>query len=328
LQAAAAARGTRRHPAATVYGLQRGKLLQKITDGIDHPTALAFDASGELYVANKEPRGGSTYSGSVSVYAAGASKPARILAQTANPDALAFDDRGYAYVANKWYHAPSYYCSLGSVGVYAPGQTIPLREIGGNGYVVEPRALAFDAAGNLYVANNIIAYGSCGAGNTVTIFAPNVPAPSVTISDGIDYPCALALAPGVLYVANAPPKGVKHLPYGSVTEYDLSTNALLRTITDGIRTPDALALDGKGNLYVGNLNGRNVSVYTPGSTSPSRVITQGATSPKALLFGARGNLYVANLYQNTISAYDPGKNSPRLTIHVPIADPVSIALSP
>ena len=314
--------------AITVYGLQHGKLLQTISQGVDHPTALAFDASGELYATNEEPADGTNYLGSVSVYAVGRVKPLRVLKQTAYPDAVAFDPSGNVYVANRWYYGRSFYCTIGSVGVYAPGKSVPTRIIGGYGVVVDPKALAFDAAGNLYVANRTISYGSCRDGDTITIFPPGGSSPSATISDGIVYPSALALAPGVLYVANAPHHQNKNLPHGSVTVYDLSTDTLVRTITDGIRTPDALALDSAGNLYVANLNGHNVTVYPPGGSSPSRVISKGATSPKALVFGAQGDLYVANVYQNTVSAYAPGASTPRLTINVPYSDPVSIALSP
>ena len=264
----------------------------------------------------------------MSVYAIGGVKPLRVLKQTAYPDALAFDQSGNVYVANRSFYGRSFYCTIGSIGVYAPGRTVPTRIIGGYGVVVDPKALAFDAAGNLYVANRTISYGSCRAGDTITIFRPGGSSPMATISDGVVYPSALAVAPGVLYVANAPHHQSKNLPHGSVTVYDLHSYALLRTITDGILTPNALALDSADNLYVANLNGHNVTVYPPGASSPSRVISQGATSPKALLFGAQGDLYVANVYQNTVTAYAPGTNSPRLTIDVPVPDPVSIAISP
>ena len=99
------------------------------------------------------------------------------------------------------------------------------------------------------------------------------------------YPRALLVFGRQLYVANAPPKNSKHLPSGSITVYPLGSFYPYHTITAGIHTPDALAVDSAGNLYVANLNGHDVSVYAPGGSVPIRTITDGASSPRALAIG-------------------------------------------
>lgn len=313
----------------SVFGLEHGKLLQKISDGVDHPTAVALSPAGNLFVANQEPGRTSSgqYSGSVTVYAPGRGVPQRILQQTEYPDALAFDSSGNVYVANKWGPGIGGSCQIGTVAVYAPGQIYPTRILGDVYNAINlPFALVTDAAGNLYVANDPSAVGSSACGDSITVFGPGQSAPFATITDGVFYPRALALAPGVLYVANGPPHGVVHLPYGSVTVYALGSGTLLRTITKGINSPYSLAIDTSGNLYVANVNGHNVSMYAPGGLVPTRTITKGATSPRALAFSAGGDLYVANVYENTVSIYDPGSDIPRLTIDVPYKDPASIVI--
>lgn len=314
----------------TVYGLKRGKLLQTITRAIDAPVALTF-SSGYLFVANSQPFDRSNqYSGSVSAYLPANNTPAFLLRETADPDALAFDSSGNVYVANRYGVTGNNSCGYGTIGVYGSGQQYPMRVIGAAyDSVVLPAALALDDAENLYVANDGYVDISCRLASSITVFAPGTTAPLATITKGIRYPRAIAIAPGVLYVANYPPHlNSRKLPHGDVTVYDLRTNRLLRTITDGINAPMSLALDTAGNLYVANSVGRDVSVYAPGVASPVRVITKGATSPRGLLFGAKGDLYVANVKDDTVSAYYPGESTPRMTIHVPYPNPVALALSP
>src|SRR5262249_33499736 len=102
--------------------------------GLSAPSALAFDAHGNLYVANSSP-------GTVSVFAPGSTTPTATLTGLAGPQALAIDAAGNLYVAN----------STGTtVSKFAPGGTTPSANLGGP---AGPRALAFDANGNLFVAN-------------------------------------------------------------------------------------------------------------------------------------------------------------------------------
>jgi DNA-binding beta-propeller fold protein YncE len=76
-----------------------------ITDGIDHPEALAVDSKGTLYVANEPVTCHGTDPchpyGWVSVYAAGSSTPLRRITKGINgPQSLATDSSGNLYVLN------------------------------------------------------------------------------------------------------------------------------------------------------------------------------------------------------------------------------------
>src|SRR5579862_3555261 len=187
---------------------------------------------------------------------------------------------------------------------------------------LNPRALAFDASGNLYVANNP---HSDGEGNTVTVYAPGSTTAMQTISQGLFDPTAIAVdASGNLYVAN---RGA-----WTVTVYAPGSTSVLRTISysDGISYPVALAFDGAGNLYVANQyeepdGSVSVTVYAPGGTSPLRKISQGMDRPQALAFDNSGNLYVANLAGNTITVYAPGSTSVLRTISQGVYHPAGLA---
>ncbi len=76
----------------------------------------------------------------------------------------------------------------------------------------------------------------------------------------------------------------------------------VRTVTDGIHGPDALAVDSQGTIYIGNIvngGGGFVKVYPPGATSPATTIE--ATGTQALAIDSNDNLYVTT--QNHINVY-------------------------
>jgi hypothetical protein len=75
-------------------------------------------------------------------------------------------------------------------------------------------------------------------------------------------------------------------------------SAVLRTITDGIASPESLATDVFGTLYVANTDRYPskgwVSVYAAGSSSAEYRVVKGINDPVALAVDGAGDLYVAN----------------------------------
>ncbi|MBV8434762.1 MAG: hypothetical protein JO029_10840 [Candidatus Eremiobacteraeota bacterium] len=149
--------------------------------------------------------------------------------------------------------------------------------------MVYPRAIAFDPAGNLYVAN----------GYNITVYAPG--SDSVLRSVPTPYAPAVALAfdgAGNLYVAGSFGSIPSHC--FPVVVYASGTASVLQTITQGLCQPMSLALDNAGNLYIGNevpggpassSSTSNVLVYAPGSTSVLRTISEGIDNTLQLEFG-------------------------------------------
>jgi len=96
-----------------------------------------------------------------------------------------------------------------------------------------------------------------------------------------------------------------------VTAYDLGIVGapLVRTITQGIKTPGGLAVDSSGKLYVANENG-DVTVYPPGSNAPSLTIG-GINRPQDVAIDAAGNVWVCNRGgQPGIYEFPPGQTTP------------------
>ena len=228
------------------------------SSGLNVPEALAFDSSGNLYVANNG-------AGTVSEYAAGGTTLTATYYGLSAPDALAFDSSGNLYVANG---------GAGTVSEYAAGGTALTATYYG---LSSPDALAFDSSGNLYVANYVV-------NATVSEFAAGSTTLVATYS-GLSGPAALAFdSSGNLYVANK--------FAGTVSEFAAGGTTLKATYSD-FTGPDALAFDSSGNLYVADDFANTVSEFAAGGTTLMATYS-GFSYPVALAFDSSGNLYVAN----------------------------------
>ena len=223
----------------TVSKFVPGSTTASVTlKGLDSPLGLAFDSSGDLFVANF---GGST----VSEFAPGATVPTATLTGLNAPIALAFDANGNLYVAN---------LNGNTVSKFAPGSTIPTATLTG---LSEPAALEFGPNGNLYVVNR--------TGNTVSEFTPGSLTPQVTLT-GLDSPRRLAFdASGDLFVVNNDNNTVSEFAPGGLTAH--------RHSYTGLDVPHGIAFDSFGNLYVVNQGNNTVSRFGASATAQVFVTT-------------------------------------------------------
>ena len=212
----------------TIYASGGKKPLQTISQDINDPGALAFDSSGNLYVAN-------LFDNTVTAYASGGSSPMLTISKdVVRPDALAFDSSRNLYVADYLNESGKGKSEFGhKVTVYAPGSTKVLRTITKG--VLGPDALAFDGLGNLYVANADVREGA----GTVTVYGRDSTKLLRTITKGMRSPTALAFdAAGNLYVAN---EGSDSGVY-AVEVYAAGSAKILRTISIGVDGAEAWCL--------------------------------------------------------------------------------------
>lgn len=167
----------------TVYAQGATRPFRTITQGVAGPSDMILGSDGKLYVANEGVYGRVSYQSSVTIYASGAISPASTITDGVTiPTALALDGKNNLYVANR---------GNNTVSVYAPGQTSPTYTIALTGKGEGPNALTFDRAGNLYVVN----YSGGYFNGSLCVYPPGATTPSITVTEGILRPGAVAIAP-------------------------------------------------------------------------------------------------------------------------------------
>ena len=232
----------------SVYADRGAKLLRKKT--ASQPFALlTTDSLGNLYTQC----GAST----VCEYTAGSTK---ILRRLPYPSTALATGRSNDLAIDQ---------SFGAVYVFGPKGKRPVRTIPGGAY--NSPSLAFDQAGNLYVANDASA-------DFIAVYAPGATRPTRTISNGLVAPRAIALdRQGYLYVLNGNDVVEVYAPGGDMP---------ITTIQD-LDRPVALALDTSGKLYVAN-NGDgfadlgSIAIFKRGAAKYETAITDGIANPTAL----------------------------------------------
>jgi hypothetical protein len=157
---------------------------------------------------------------------------------------------------------------------------------------------AFDAAQNLYISNagtgNAAACAGTsnpggGCGSNIYVYAPPYTGAPIITPNVINFPYSslstayrkIAVNATRLYAAS-----VSNTP-GRVDVYNLPITAASTpafSLQSGVNTPEGLALDPSGNLYIGNLSDATVTVYTAPITASSvpSLIFKVSTGPFAI----------------------------------------------
>lgn len=251
------------------------------TARFDLPYQIAADAAGTIYVAdfnnNRIRRISSngtvtTLAGSSQGYADGTG----IGVQFNHPEGIALDASGNVYVADTFNHVIRRITSAGVATTLAgsPGVSGSADGTGSAARFNNPRGIAVDANGNIFVADSLNAtIRKITLGGLVSTIAGSAgqtgPANGVGSAARFSFPSGLALdATGNVYVA------------------DELNHAIRRVATDGTVTTFAGA------------NG------SPGYSDDVALFGR-FNQPRAIAFDSAGNLYVADMANNTVRRVTP-----------------------
>jgi sugar lactone lactonase YvrE len=254
-----------------------GAAINTYSTGATRPWGMAFDAAGNLYVADYT-------NGIVYKYNVATGVAASFITGLTKPTGIVFDASGNVYVSQFNGNVYSFASSGGS-------QTLLVT--GGAGTATNPKSaygLAIDASANLYIAD---------------------------YSGGNIYKYTAATATTAIIVANgttdlSEPAGVAVDAAGNIYAVDNTSNVLAKysaagayisTVATGFGNPFGLYIDNSGNFYVGDPGAGDVSVYNSSGTLLTTVT--GFGGPRGIAVDSKGDLFVSDFANEAITEYPP-----------------------
>jgi sugar lactone lactonase YvrE len=147
--------------------------------------------------------------------------------------------------------------------------------------------MAFDAAGNLFVSDQVE--------NTVRKVSPDGTDLGVFAS-GLGSPWGLAFdASGLLYVAGR--------AGNVITRHAADGTSLGVFASTGLDQPIGIAFDAHGNLFVANFGSSTIRKFSSAGSDLGIFASSNVSHPTEITFDDAGNLYVANWGAQTVSRY-------------------------
>lgn len=290
-----------------------------ISQAFDNPVALASDAAGNLYIADagvsevvKLPFGGGL--------------PGYV-ATISNPSGIGVDASGNVFVSGH---------GTNSVYMITPGNSTPILVSSSFAY---PTGVAADNYGNVYAAdntgndllkitpaggyfiNNILPAGLLFNTTTGTLSGRptvNTTAANFTITAYNTYGSNSAV---VNITVNLPPAPTlsytspqTYLLNQAVTTSPTATNVTTAaygrgttTLGSGFSSPQAVAVDPAGNIYVADYGNSAIKKMPVGGGSPTQLTLVAA--PEGVAVDAAGNVYYSSFTNNTVTKIPFGGGS-------------------
>jgi YVTN family beta-propeller protein len=257
-------------------------LPQIIQAQLNHPGGLAFDSSGNLWVAN------SGDNQVLKLNPANGSVLATINLGLNNPQRIAFDRYGTLFVANN---------SSSNVTIYRNLQLIATVASSG---IQNPLGIAAGDYDEFYVANN--------SGNSISVFNIDGELLETLTADQSGFlftaPGALAIRGSNLYAGFGPGFGENAVISYNAAEFLTKNPAERRVYTDFVNTgPTGIAFDSSGNVYVSDFYS-NTAVKFNSVGLLSLVISKGIAQPEGIAVDKSGNIFVSNATLNDITVYN------------------------
>jgi sugar lactone lactonase YvrE len=320
---------------------------------LNQPTALARDSSGDTYIAESNahrvrkitPTGMvQTVAGTGVFGYSGDSGPA-MAAKLNYPQGVAVDSSGNLYIADAWNNRVRKVAASGGIITTFAGNGQGGYS-GDNGAATSaqlwnPAGLAFDAAGNLYIAdagNNRVRKVAVGTGIITTVAGTGTMGYSgdggAATSAELSRPFALALdSSGNLYIADANSSRIREVSGGTITTVAGNGVCCGFSGDEGAATsaqlanPAGIAVDSSGNLYITDSGNRRVRKVAAASGIITTIAGTGNTgyagdggpaseaflqNPSGLVIDSSGNLYVGD--QTAVRLLTPINTNPVLTI--------------
>jgi len=310
--------------------------------GLDLPTAIAIDASGDAWIANPSGNSVTKLSSSGKVLSGNGSGAYTAGGTMHEPSDIAIDASGNVWIAN--------YSGNGVTKLSNSGTVLSDNGNGAytGGSMNDPRGIAIDGSGNAWIANyggsSVTELSSSGtvlsdsgngaysdgsenapisiaidgsgnawvanyAGNSVTEFSSS----GTVVSDSgngaytsihLNYPIGIAVdGSGDAWIVSIVGNSVSELSNSGALISDSGNGAYT---SGGFSNPYAIAIDGSGNSWIPNEGSDTVTELSSSGTALSgndAYTGGGLDSPTSIAIDGSGNAWISNFANNSVTEF-------------------------
>ncbi len=279
---------------------------------LNHPSGLAVDSAGNLYIADAGNNRIRKVSNGVITTVSGGG----VGAQLSNPRGVAVDASGSLYIADTANNVVRKVSGGVTVTVAGTGTAGSLGDggVATSAQLNSPEGVAVDALGNLYIAdsgNNAVRKVTNGTITTPYIEQGSGPS-GVAVDSAGNVFFAAAGASGSVFsaVGELSTSSAVSLVAGNFTNGYSGDGGLANVAA--LNTPVDVAVDALGNLYIADLGNDVVRKVTAGTITtvaggPFGYVGDNAAATSALLFqptstavGPDGAVYIADAFHNLV----------------------------
>lgn len=245
-----------------------GSVTTLVSSGLNGPTAVAVDAAGNVYIADRN-------SSAIKKWTRATNTTNTLVSTGLNlPNSVAADAAGNVYIADS-----------GNAAIKKWTATSGLVSTLVNAGLSNPYGVAVDPAGNVYIAdsgNNAIKKWSALDSNVTTL-----------VSSGLSGPIGVAAdAAGNVYIADT--------FNGAIKKWTAASSNVTTLVASGLSTPAQIAVDASGNVYVANSAASNIRKWTAANNLVTTVTSAGLVQPNGVAVDVSGNIYIASTGNNLI----------------------------
>ena len=307
-----------------------------ISAQFNNPWGLALDTAGNLYISDtynnrirKVDLTGtiSTVAGNGNCCYSGDNGPATS-ANINSPEGIAVDSSGNLYIADTNNQRIRKVTAAGTITTVAGNGSAGYSGDTGaatSAQINNPRGVAVDSSGNLYIADtNNYRIREVSSG-TITTVAGNGSCcysgdNGAATSAEINFPNGVAVdSSGNLYIADTNGQRIRLVSGGAISTiagngFSGYSGEAVAAINSNLNNPVAVAIDPSGNVYIADslnqrirkLAGGNLTTVAGGSINDSGPAPFGEFSqPGGLARDGSGNLYIGDVWNNRVRVITP-----------------------
>jgi DNA-binding beta-propeller fold protein YncE len=143
----------------------------------------------------------------------------------------------------------------------------------------DPEAVAVDAFGNVYLADNGLGQVKEWVQSTNTV--------TTLVSTGLIGVTGIAVdGAGNVYISDN--------THNAIKEWVKSTGAVVTLLATGLNAPTGIAVDLSGNVYIADFSSKSVKEWIAASNSLTTLVSTGLSAPVGVAVDVAGNVYISD----------------------------------